>query len=105
MKTPVSSNVKVDWSEVERSRIRETLISELNAPKKFISATAAILYRMDIAMLDKYSTYRAKHGRHEISCKLGLWSVDCPDQETAINEALHYFNQYYEDGEYKDFQA
>lgn len=41
-----------------------------------------------------------KNGRVEISCKKGLWSVDAPDSDTADAEALHYFRQYYEDGEY-----
>lgn len=36
----------------------------------------------------------------DISCNLGLWSVSAPDQETAQDEALHYFRQYKKDGEY-----
>jgi len=41
-----------------------------------------------------------KNGRFEIHCKKGLWGVDAPDSDTADVEALHYFRQYYEDGEY-----
>jgi hypothetical protein len=37
----------------------------------------------------------------QINCKKGLWGVDAPDHETAEREAMHYFRQYYEDGEYK----
>lgn len=42
-----------------------------------------------------------KNGRVEIHCKKGLWGVDAPDSDAADAEALHYFRQYYEDGEYK----
>lgn len=41
-----------------------------------------------------------KNGRVEIHCKKGLWGVDAPDSDTADSEAMHYFQQYYEDGEY-----
>lgn len=37
----------------------------------------------------------------QINCKKGLWVVYAPDRETAEREALHYFRQYYKDGEYK----
>ena len=36
----------------------------------------------------------------DISCKLGLWGVYSECKDTAQDEALHYFNQYKEDGEY-----
>lgn len=38
----------------------------------------------------------------EITCKLGLWEVSDSNFERAFSEALHYFNQYHEDGEYKE---
>jgi hypothetical protein len=38
----------------------------------------------------------------EIWCKKGLWLVCAPTEEQAIIEAMHYFNQYYNDGEYDD---
>ena len=43
-----------------------------------------------------------KHGggRVSISCKLGLWGVDAPDQLRAIYEAMMYWSQYKDDGEY-----
>ena len=40
-------------------------------------------------------------GRVEIDCKLGLWSVSAPDDQTAEREAVHYWRQYWQDGEYK----
>lgn len=39
-------------------------------------------------------------GRCSIKCKLGLWGVDSPSRDTALNEALWYFQQYKSDGEY-----
>ena len=44
-------------------------------------------------------------GRCQINCKKGLWGVDCPTYEMAIPEALHYFQQYYGDGEYDSSNA
>ena len=36
----------------------------------------------------------------DISCKLGLWSVTGKDKDEVQDEALQYFTQYKEDGEY-----
>ena len=36
----------------------------------------------------------------DISCKLGLWSVSGEDKDAVQDEALHYFKQYRDDGEY-----
>jgi hypothetical protein len=36
----------------------------------------------------------------DISCKLGLWGVSGEDKDRAQDEALHYFKQYRDDGEY-----
>ena len=41
-----------------------------------------------------------KDGRTIISCKFGLWSVDAWHEINAVTEALHYFRQYKDDGEY-----
>lgn len=41
-------------------------------------------------------------GRCEISCKKGLWSVSANGLLTAIHEALHYYVQYKNDGEYDE---
>ena len=35
----------------------------------------------------------------EIGCKLGLWSVIGPNND-VYSDALHYFKQYMDDGEY-----
>jgi len=36
----------------------------------------------------------------DIECKLGLWGVIGEDKDKVEGEALHYFRQYKEDGEY-----
>ena len=36
----------------------------------------------------------------DISCKLGLWDVQCESKLDAQIEAVYYFNQYKEGGEY-----
>ena len=36
----------------------------------------------------------------EVSCKLGLWSVQGVNVSTLTKEALHYWQQYKDDGEY-----
>jgi hypothetical protein len=45
--------------------------------------------------------YEYKLGRHTISCNKGLFSVDAFTKEEAEKEAMYYFLQYFEDGEYK----
>ena len=42
----------------------------------------------------------AKDGRCTIKCNKGLWEVNAPNKIQAISEAVHYFMQYYSDGEY-----
>ena len=37
---------------------------------------------------------------YQISCRLGLWSVEAKSQDAAFREARHYFAQYELDGEY-----
>ena len=37
----------------------------------------------------------------DISCKLGLWGAQCENKAAAQDEAIYYFNQYKEDGEYR----
>ena len=41
-----------------------------------------------------------KNGRTSIDCKLGLWGVDAPSAKVAMREAVYYFEQYKQDGEY-----
>lgn len=38
--------------------------------------------------------------RVKISCRLGLWGVDSPTLQQAVDEAKGYFLQYLDDGEY-----
>ena len=35
-----------------------------------------------------------------IDCKLGLWGVSAPTKDIAMHQAMHYFLQYRDDGEY-----
>lgn len=39
-------------------------------------------------------------GTIEVRCKLGLWSVSGKDGEYVRENAMHYWLQYYRDGEY-----
>ena len=41
-----------------------------------------------------------KDGSYECHCKLGLWGVSGPNRETVAQEAMHYWTQYWLDGEY-----
>jgi hypothetical protein len=41
-------------------------------------------------------------GWYEIKCKLGLWGVSGPTRLTVEDEAMHYWLQYYYDGEYDE---
>lgn len=38
----------------------------------------------------------------ECKCKKGLWGVVAPTLNQATLEGVHYFRQYYADGEYDD---
>jgi len=38
--------------------------------------------------------------RWSIDCRLGLWGVEAPTREQALQEAFRYFEQYKSDGEY-----
>ena len=44
-----------------------------------------------------------KDGRFVIKCNLGLWSVEAYHKHLVITEAMHYFRQYANDGEYSEF--
>ena len=48
------------------------------------------------------TTTMHKDGRCTIACNKGLWSVDAPSKNEATIEAVRYFLQYWEDGEYSD---
>jgi hypothetical protein len=51
-----------------------------------------------IAMFDRCVT-RSNDGK-AINCKLGLWCVASGSKERTESEALHYWMQYFKDGEY-----
>lgn len=42
-----------------------------------------------------------KDGTLRIRCKLGLWAVEGKDHAQVQREAMRYWIQYYEDGEYR----
>jgi len=48
----------------------------------------------------KNTNRRANKDSYTINCKKGLWGVTAATKEEAMREALRYFVQYYEDGEY-----
>ena len=53
------------------------------------------------ALFDKcVQTVLRKDGTVLIACKLGLWSVSGTDHEVVRANAMHYWIQYYHDGEY-----
>lgn len=37
---------------------------------------------------------------YEVECILGFWGVESKNKDLALNEAMHYFLQYREYGEY-----
>ena len=51
---------------------------------------------------EKDTKYKKTKYGHEISCRKGLWSVCAPTKKQALNEAGHYYRQYFDDGEYND---
>ena len=51
---------------------------------------------------EKNTNYKISRFGHEINCIKGLWGVCAPTKAQAESEAMHYFMQYFEDGEYTD---
>ena len=47
---------------------------------------------------------RDRDGTYNIDCKKGLWGVSGAIYPKVMNEAKHYFQQYYSDGEYDSTQ-
>ncbi len=43
-----------------------------------------------------------EYGNPWFECKKGLWAVSGPDLSKVTDEALHYFQQYWNDGEYDE---
>ena len=52
-------------------------------------------------LFDRCVVRKSKVGRHEIKCRLGLWGVEGPDRESVECESMHYWQQYFVDGEYQ----
>ena len=55
-----------------------------------------------IEAFEKYTKHDIKDGLHEFQCTKGLWGVYAANYKKARAEAMHYFLQYYDDGEYSD---
>lgn len=61
----------------------------------------------------KCTIRRHRKGRYGVSdeyvikCKKGLWAIyaPCGQEELAEADAIHYFAQYYEAGEYEEDEA
>ena len=52
------------------------------------------------AWIKYVETMAIEDGGWECKCKKGLWGVVAPTLEQATSEGIHYFRQYYADGEY-----
>ena len=53
-------------------------------------------------MYKNWTIARKTKTGYTIKCKKGLWRVDAPSKRKAESEAMHYFAQYYADGEYSN---
>lgn len=78
--------------------MRQPINKLKNAPDVTDSPTALPTVR--ISELFDRCVVRTCGGR-SIRCCLGLWGVSAGDKATAEREALHYWTQYFEDGEYQ----
>ena len=60
------------------------------------------MYDVDELLLEfkKNTKESESNGRFNIDCVKGLWGVSAPTKEDAKREAMHYFIQYFTDGEY-----
>ena len=54
------------------------------------------------SLFEKNTTKTEADGRVMIRCNKGLWSVDAPSEYEAMREAVRYYIQYAEDGEYDE---
>lgn len=45
---------------------------------------------------------KIKGGGTQVDCVKGLWGVSASTDQDAIREAMNYFLQYHQDGEYED---
>jgi len=67
----------------------------MNTPEKPVVASTELFDRCA-------ETKLFRDGVIQIHCKLGLWSVQGRDARHTRREAMHYWIQYFEDGEYND---
>ena len=63
----------------------------------FANQLGSILF--DIVFHQHTRSRKTKNG-YSIRCKKGLWSVTAQTKSQAEREAMRYFTQYFEDGEY-----
>lgn len=52
-------------------------------------------------LFDRCVVRKSGDGWYEIKCRLGLWGVTSSNRESVEDEAMHYWQQYYGDGEYQ----
>ena len=68
-------------------------------------AVFALMERIMSKQLSQFekntTTKTRKDGRTTIRCKKGLWAVTAKNKNQATKEAVHYFMQYWADGEYE----
>jgi hypothetical protein len=60
---------------------------------------------LNFVVADVYNnstTLSCASGIWEVRCNKGLWAVSSYMKEEVIRESVHYFLQYYSDGEYDD---
>lgn len=58
-------------------------------------------FMTELSLFEKWTERRRLNdGRYRIKCKKGNWSVEAPNKSQATQEAMHYFIQYFQDGEY-----
>jgi len=60
-------------------------------------------HEIEMNQFDDCTNMKTTNAGYEIECKLGLWSVSCfklSEFHKATMEALYYWRQYKDDGEY-----
>ena len=66
----------------------------------FIPGGRTIQKRLITSFYENSEDKEEENGTLTIKCKKGLWSANGRDQKKVLGEAIHYFSQYYVDGEY-----
>ena len=77
----------------------ENVIVEQREVIEALQIKAGVVTEED-AFIENVEIKGAEDGGWIIECKKGLWGVYAPTIEQATSEAIHYFRQYYGDGEY-----